>query len=36
MIFTNDQHLFLLSAQAPWGKIGNTEPFFYRFEFPTR
>ena len=33
MIFTNDQHLFLLSAQAPFGKIGLTEPFFYQFRF---
>jgi len=33
MIFSNDQHLFLLSAQAPLGKLGITEPFFYRFEF---
>ncbi len=33
MIYTNDQHLFLLSAQAPFGKIGVTDPFFYQFEF---
>jgi hypothetical protein len=36
MIYTNDQHLFLLSAQAPYGKIGVTEPFFYQFEFIPR
>ena len=36
MIFTNDQHLFLLSAQAPLGKLGITEPFFYQFEFSAR
>lgn len=36
MIYTNDQHLFLLSAQAPFGKIGITEPFFYQFEFSAR
>ncbi len=23
--------LFLLSAQAPFGKIGVTDPFFYQF-----
>lgn len=33
MIYTNDQHLFLLSAQAPFGKVGVTDPFFYQFEF---
>jgi hypothetical protein len=36
MIFTNDQHLFLLSAQAPFGKIGVTDPFFYQFELTAR
>ncbi|MEI9954154.1 MAG: hypothetical protein WDO74_35565 [Pseudomonadota bacterium] len=36
MIYTNDQHLFLLSAQAPVGKIGITDPFFYHFEFTAR
>ena len=36
MIYINDQHLFLLSAQAPTGKVGITEPFFYRFEFSPR
>ncbi|HYP75569.1 MAG TPA: hypothetical protein VER12_06440 [Polyangiaceae bacterium] len=36
MIFTNDQHLFLLSAQAPFGKLGVTEPFFYQFELNAR
>jgi hypothetical protein len=36
MIFTNDQHLFLLSAQAPFGKLGVTDPFFYQFEFASR
>ena len=36
MIFTTDQHLFLLSAQAPFGKIGVTDPFFYGFQFTAR
>jgi len=36
MIYTNDQHLFLLSAQAPLGKVGITEPFFYQFEAGAR
>jgi hypothetical protein len=36
MIYTNDQHLFLLSAQAATGKLGVTEPFFYHFEFVPR
>jgi len=36
MIYTNDQHLFLLSAQAPVGKIGVTDPFFYQFELNSR
>ena len=36
MIFTNDQHLFLLSAQAATGKVGITDPFFYHFEFASR
>jgi len=36
MIYTNDQHLFLLSARAPFEKIGVTEPFFYQFEFIAR
>jgi hypothetical protein len=36
MIFTNAQHLVLLSAQAPFGKIGITEPFFYQFDFIAR
>ncbi|HYP98331.1 MAG TPA: hypothetical protein VER96_06635 [Polyangiaceae bacterium] len=36
MIYTNDQHLFLLSAQAPFGKVGVTDPFFYQFEFIAR
>jgi hypothetical protein len=36
MIFSNEQHLVLLSAQAPFGKIGVTEPFFYQFEFTSR
>ena len=36
MIFTTDQHLFLLSAQAPYGKIGVTDPFFYQFELTSR
>ena len=33
MIYVNAQHLILLSAQAPTGKIGLTEPLFYEFEF---
>ena len=33
MIYINTQHLILLSAQAPAGKIGPTDPFFYEFEF---
>ena len=33
MIFIDDRHLILLSAQAPTGKIGPTEPFLYQFEF---
>lgn len=33
MIYINDRNLILLSAQAPFGKIGPTEPFFYGFEF---
>ncbi len=33
MIYVNDKHLVMLSAQAPFGKIGPTEPFFYQFEF---
>ena len=33
MIYINDKHLVMLSAQAPFGKIGPTEPFFYDFEF---
>jgi hypothetical protein len=33
MIYINDKHLVMLSAQAPFGKIGPTEPFFYGFEF---
>lgn len=36
MIYTNEQHLFLLSAQAPFGKIGITEPFFYQFQYTSR
>jgi hypothetical protein len=36
MIYTNDQHLILLSAQAAFGKIGLTEPFFYQFAFTLR
>jgi hypothetical protein len=36
MIFTNSAHLVLLSAQAPFGKIGVTEPFFYQFDFIAR
>lgn len=33
MIYINDKHLVMLSAQAPFGKVGPTEPFFYDFEF---
>jgi len=36
MIYTNEQHLFLLSAQAPFGKLGVTEPFFYQFQYTSR
>jgi|SRR6478609_586688 len=36
MIYTNDQHLFLLSAQAPFAKLGITEPFFYQFQYTAR
>ena len=36
MIYTNAQHLFLLSAQAEVGKIGPTDAFFYQFEFSPR
>ena len=36
MIYVNDQHLFLLSAQASVGKLGITEPFFYEFQFTAR
>ena len=33
MIYINDKHLVMLSAQAALGKIGPTEAFFYQFEF---
>jgi len=33
MIYINSKNLILLSAQAPAGKIGPTDPFFYEFEF---
>ena len=33
MLYSNSEHLVLLSAQAPLGKTGVTEPFFYQFEF---
>jgi hypothetical protein len=33
MIYINTKNLILLSAQAPAGKIGTTDPFFYEFEF---
>jgi len=36
MIYNNEQHLIMLSAQAPFGKIGLTEPFFYEFELTKR
>jgi len=32
MIYIGSKNLFLLSAQAAYGKIGVTEPFFYQFE----
>ena len=32
MIYINDKNLIMLSAQAAFGKIGVTEPFFYQFE----
>ena len=34
--FSNGRRLVLLSAQAPTGKLGVTEPFFYQFEFAGR
>lgn len=36
MIYVDQRSLFLLSAQAPTGKVGTTEPFFYQFEFLER
>jgi hypothetical protein len=33
MVYIGKKHLVLLSAQAPSGKMGITEPFFYDFEF---
>ncbi|HEY4103275.1 MAG TPA: hypothetical protein VGM44_05260 [Polyangiaceae bacterium] len=33
MVYIGKKNLVLLSAQAPAGKIGTTEPFFYGFEF---
>ncbi len=33
MIYIGAKNLILLSVQAPTGKIGVTEPFFYDFEF---
>ena len=33
MIYINNKNLIMLSAQAAFGKIGTTEPFFYQFEF---
>lgn len=33
MIYINTKNLILLSAQAPAGKLGPTDPFFYEFEF---
>ena len=36
MIYASSSELVLLSAQAPVGKVGLTEPFFYEFEFKSR
>lgn len=36
MIFIDDRHLILLSAQAPTGKLGVTDPFLYEFELTKR
>ena len=33
MIYINEKNLIMLSAQAAFGKIGLTDPFFYEFEF---
>ena len=33
MLYIGAQHLVMLSARAPAGKIGLTEPFFYEFEY---
>lgn len=33
MLYISPKNLFLLSAQAPTGKVGPTEPFFYGFEY---
>lgn len=33
MIYIGKKNLILLSAQAPAGKLGVTDPFFYEFEF---
>lgn len=33
MIYVTGKSLIMLSAQAAYGKIGVTEPFFYQFEY---
>lgn len=33
MLYIGTKHLVMLSAQAPSGKVGLTEPFFYEFEY---
>jgi hypothetical protein len=33
MLYIGAQNMVMLSAQAPAGKIGQTEPFFYEFEY---
>jgi hypothetical protein len=33
MLYISAQHMVMLSAQAPTGKVGTTEPFFYEFEY---
>jgi len=32
-VYIGSKDMVLLSAQAPSGKVGPTEPFFYEFEF---
>ncbi len=36
MIYIGKKNLIMLSAQAPAGKLGVTDPFFYEFEFAGR